>query len=185
MGNTFVLFIVAIITAAVISIGQALYWAYMARQEREQEELLRRLTGGSAEEMQASLLRQQENDATAAALGSLGAKVNLLIIASVSATEKFTDIWDTLLANLFWRLAKLRTSDVLEDLLTAFWPLYGTFDSFRPFCICTSDLLPPFSGVCYPCASSMKLLDLILYFISKFTGCSRTLPPVLFYFGVR
>lgn len=84
MGNTFVLFIVAIITAAVISIGQALYWAYMARQEREQEELLRRLTGGSAEEMQASLLRQQENDATAAALGSFGAKVNLLIIASDS-----------------------------------------------------------------------------------------------------
>lgn len=84
MNNTFMLFFVAIITAAVISIGQALYWAYMARQEREQEELLRRLTGGSAEEMQASILRQQENDATAAALGSLGAKVNLLIVASDS-----------------------------------------------------------------------------------------------------
>jgi tight adherence protein B len=58
----------------VISVTQGLYWAYVARQERQQRELVRRLGGqGSGEAVvQESLFIQQDDDAAAEALGNSG-----------------------------------------------------------------------------------------------------------------
>lgn len=61
---------------AVLAAGQALYWAWVNRREREQEELLRRLGGGGAggadDQPQLALFREQAQDAAASALGRMG-----------------------------------------------------------------------------------------------------------------
>lgn len=84
MPQTVLLMILAVVFTAVLSVVQGLYWAYVARQEREQEELLRRLTGGGGEVIQESLVREQQNDAAAKALGGFGARIQEAIIASDS-----------------------------------------------------------------------------------------------------
>lgn len=84
MPQTALLVILAVVFTAVLSVVQGLYWAYVARQEREQEELLRRLTGGSGDVIQESLVREQQNDAAAKALGGFGAKIQEAITASDS-----------------------------------------------------------------------------------------------------
>ncbi|MEQ1504781.1 MAG: type II secretion system F family protein [Myxococcota bacterium] len=66
--------ILAIVFTAVLATGQGLYWAWVAKREREQEELLRRLGSGSGTEdaAEAALFREQAQDAVASAMGNLG-----------------------------------------------------------------------------------------------------------------
>jgi len=66
--------ILAITFTAVLATGQGLYWAWVAKKEREQEELLRRLGSGSSPEEtpEATLFRDQAQDAVASALGQIG-----------------------------------------------------------------------------------------------------------------
>lgn len=86
MANTALLMVVAVIFTAVLAVVQGLYWAYVARQEREQEELLRRLTGGGGSEIvQESLIREQQNDAAVKALGGFGVKIQEALTASDSS----------------------------------------------------------------------------------------------------
>ncbi|MCB9684457.1 MAG: type II secretion system F family protein [Alphaproteobacteria bacterium] len=71
--------ILAIVFTAVLATGQGLYWAWVARREREQEELLRRLGSGTGPAATddtgeiASLFREQAVDTVAGSLGSIGA----------------------------------------------------------------------------------------------------------------
>lgn len=64
----------AIVFTAVLATGQGLYWAWVAKREREQEELLRRLGSGSGSDDPAelALFREQAQDAVATALGQVG-----------------------------------------------------------------------------------------------------------------
>ncbi|MEZ4241040.1 MAG: type II secretion system F family protein [Myxococcota bacterium] len=63
----------AIVFTAVLATGQGLYWAWVAKREREQEELLRRLGSGTGpEEVEQALFRDQAQDAVATALGQVG-----------------------------------------------------------------------------------------------------------------
>ena len=63
----------AVVFTAVLATGQGLYWAWIAKRDREQEELLRRLgSGGGPEEEDMSLFREQGKDAVASALGDIG-----------------------------------------------------------------------------------------------------------------
>jgi tight adherence protein B len=68
-----VVLMLSIVFTAVLATGQGLYWAWVAKREREQEELLRRLgSGGTTEEAEMALFRDQAQDAVATALGSVG-----------------------------------------------------------------------------------------------------------------
>ncbi|MFT4626714.1 MAG: hypothetical protein ACI8PZ_005392, partial [Myxococcota bacterium] len=68
-----VVIVLAVVFTSVISVTQGLYWAWVARQERQQQELVRRLGGqGSDQGLQESIFIQEEDDAAAAALGSAG-----------------------------------------------------------------------------------------------------------------
>ncbi|MEN0064464.1 MAG: type II secretion system F family protein [Myxococcota bacterium] len=67
--------VLAIVFTAVLAMGQGLYWAWVAKREREQEELLRRLgsgTGYDEEENELSLFRDQAVDQVAGSLGNIG-----------------------------------------------------------------------------------------------------------------
>jgi tight adherence protein B len=66
--------VLAITFTAVLATGQGLYWAWVAKREREQEELLRRLGSGTGPEEtpEATLFRDQAQDAVANALGAIG-----------------------------------------------------------------------------------------------------------------
>lgn len=65
--------ILAIVFTTVLATAQGLYWAWIAKREREQEELLRRLGSGTAEESpEATLFREQAHDAVASSLGQIG-----------------------------------------------------------------------------------------------------------------
>ncbi|NCG22398.1 MAG: hypothetical protein GWP91_25560 [Rhodobacterales bacterium] len=87
MPNMMMSISMAVVFTAVLSIVQGLYWAYVARQERETQEKLRRLTGGAHEVMEATLIKEQEEQAAAKALGSFGEKIqNRLLAADSSST---------------------------------------------------------------------------------------------------
>ncbi len=68
--------ILGIVFTAVLATGQGLYWAWVARREREQEELLRRLGSGGGvsteEQAEVALFRDQAADTVASSLGSIG-----------------------------------------------------------------------------------------------------------------
>jgi tight adherence protein B len=65
--------ILAIVFTTVLATGQGLYWAWVAKREREQEELLRRLgSGGPEDSPEATLFRDQAQDAVATSLGQIG-----------------------------------------------------------------------------------------------------------------
>ncbi|MEQ1564975.1 MAG: type II secretion system F family protein [Myxococcota bacterium] len=76
MPNTLLVLILSVVFTAVLATGQGLYWAWVAKKEREQEELLRRLGSGgggpSGDANEAALFRDQAADSVAGALGSLG-----------------------------------------------------------------------------------------------------------------
>lgn len=69
-----IILMLAIVFTAVLATGQGLYWAWVAKREREQEELLRRLGSGSAvdDQAEAALFRDTAQDAVATALGRVG-----------------------------------------------------------------------------------------------------------------
>lgn len=69
-----VVLMLSIVFTAVLATGQGLYWAWVAKREREQEELLRRLGSGSGPEdaVEAALFRDQAQDAVANSLGQIG-----------------------------------------------------------------------------------------------------------------
>jgi len=76
--------ILAFVFVGMMSVVQGLYWAYVARQEKEAEELLRRLTGGGSDAIEESLLREHEDDPTAKALGGFGNKIQQTLVAADS-----------------------------------------------------------------------------------------------------
>lgn len=70
----------AVVFTAVLATVQGLYWAWVAKKDRENEELLRRLgSGGVGEEDDASLFREQTKDAVANALGDIGTSLQQAI----------------------------------------------------------------------------------------------------------
>ncbi len=78
-------FLLGIVFTAVLASGQGLYWAWVSRKEREQEELLRRLgSGGGAteEEAEAALFKDQATDSVAGALGAIGDRLQTTIRAA-------------------------------------------------------------------------------------------------------
>lgn len=79
--------ILAVVFTAVLAVVQGLYWAYVAKIEREHEELRRRLSGGSIEAFEESLFREQAADQAARALGSFGVSVQRIL---ASADSKLT-----------------------------------------------------------------------------------------------
>jgi len=73
----------AVVFTAVLATGQGLYWAWIAKKDRENEELLRRLgSGGVSEEEDGSLFRDQTKDAVATALGDIGQSLQNAITAA-------------------------------------------------------------------------------------------------------
>jgi len=76
-----------VVFTAVMSIVQGAYWAWVAKQEREQEELVRRLSGQSGEAFDESILLNDGPDSTALSLGTFGSKLHQMII---SADSKLT-----------------------------------------------------------------------------------------------
>lgn len=75
--------LMAITFTAVLATGQGLYWAWLAKKDREQEELKRRLgAGGGATEDDVSLFRSIEKDAVANAMGEIGQRMQDAILAA-------------------------------------------------------------------------------------------------------
>jgi len=75
--------LMAIVFTAVLATGQGLYWAWLAKKDREQEELKRRLgAGGGSSEDDVSLFRSIEKDAVANAMGEIGQRMQDTILAA-------------------------------------------------------------------------------------------------------
>ena len=87
MNKAVAVFVMGIVFTAVMSIVQGAYWAWVARKEREQEELVRRLSGQSNDAFDESLLLNDGPDSTALSLGSFGEKLHQML---VSADSKLT-----------------------------------------------------------------------------------------------
>lgn len=81
-------FLLGIVFTTVLAGGQGMYWAWISRKEREQEELLRRLgsgTGASVEEQaEVALFKEQASDSVAGALGAIGERLQTTIRAADS-----------------------------------------------------------------------------------------------------
>ena len=80
--NGLLVIVLAVVFTAVLATGQGLYWAWVAKREREQEELLRRLGSGTAftdEEGELSLFREQAVDQVAGSLGNIGESLSLTL----------------------------------------------------------------------------------------------------------
>lgn len=77
MPASLVILMLAIVFTAVLATGQGLYWAWVAKREREQEELLRRLGSGVAhdDDAEAALFRDTAQDAVASSLGEIGSSL--------------------------------------------------------------------------------------------------------------
>ena len=74
--------ILAVVFTAVLAGAQGLYWAWVAKREREQEELLRRLGSGSStyeDEREIALFREEVSDSVAGSLGNIGEGLQTLI----------------------------------------------------------------------------------------------------------
>ncbi len=86
MTDVVVILLSAIVFTAFLAVGQSVYWAYVARQDREQKELMRRLNLIS-ESMQESLFRERARDSAAAALGKIGAHLQEVIDSADSQIQ--------------------------------------------------------------------------------------------------
>lgn len=75
--------VLSVVFTAVLATGQGLYWAWVAKREREQDELLRRLgSGGSAygiEDEEVALFREEATDQVASALGNVGEGLQVML----------------------------------------------------------------------------------------------------------
>lgn len=76
--QVFILIVMAVVFTVVLAVGQSAYWAYVAKKEREQQELVRRL-GMMSDQQAESLFRQRARDNAAAALGKLGSHLQQTI----------------------------------------------------------------------------------------------------------
>jgi tight adherence protein B len=96
MPNWLIFGIMAVAFTFVLASAQAAYWWYISRQERLQEELLRRIAGGTTEDGRLeSLIRESEGDAAAQALGGLGATMQEYITsadAGITVTNLVTQM---------------------------------------------------------------------------------------------
>jgi tight adherence protein B len=81
-----IVIILAVVFTAVLSVGQGAYWASVAKKEKDERELLRRL-GMLAETGGSQLFRDRTADATAIALGSIGAHLQASLEAADSKTR--------------------------------------------------------------------------------------------------
>lgn len=73
-------FLLGIVFTAVLATVQGIYWAWVARKEREQEDLLRRLGSGGGgagteEDAEIALFRDTAADSVATALGTVGSNL--------------------------------------------------------------------------------------------------------------
>lgn len=83
MPDWLIVVMLAVVFTTVLSVGQGVYWAYIARQERRQAEILRRLGGGAADsDLAESLFRDAGPDA--GAMGSLGRNIASSLVAADS-----------------------------------------------------------------------------------------------------
>jgi tight adherence protein B len=82
-------FIMAIVFTVVMAVGQTFYWAYVARKEREQTEMLRRL-GVISEGASESLFRERPRDAVGLSLGSVGLHLQATIERADSMSKVST-----------------------------------------------------------------------------------------------
>lgn len=86
MPPALLVFLLGIVFTAVLATGQGLYWAWVSRKEKEQEELLRRLGSGGGpggdEEAEVALFKEQAADGVASALGGIGARLQQTIRAA-------------------------------------------------------------------------------------------------------
>lgn len=75
--------VLAVVFTAVLATGQGLYWAWVAKREREQEELLRRLGSGTGafdeDGAEIALFRDQAADQVADSLGQVGEQLRLTL----------------------------------------------------------------------------------------------------------
>ncbi len=74
--------VLAVVFTAVLATGQGLYWAWVAKREREQEELLRRLgsgTGFTDEDGEVALFREQAVDQVGESLGQVGESLQVAL----------------------------------------------------------------------------------------------------------
>jgi tight adherence protein B len=75
----------AVVFTVVLAAGQTMFWAWQAKQEREQKEVIRRLNmQGDVGAMEESLFRDRARDGAAMALGQLGAHLQAQIEAADS-----------------------------------------------------------------------------------------------------
>jgi tight adherence protein B len=78
-----IIVMLAVVFTTVLSVGQGVYWAYIARQERRQAEILRRLGGGASDaEMAETLFRDTGPDV--GGLGTLGRNIATSLVAADS-----------------------------------------------------------------------------------------------------
>jgi tight adherence protein B len=94
-----IVLLLAVVFTVVLAAGQTAYWAYIARQERESKEMLRRLNMMS-ETMAESLFRERARDAAVSALGRLGAHLQETIEAADSQTQVSTLLAQSLIISL-------------------------------------------------------------------------------------
>lgn len=95
MNTTIIVMTMGVVFTAVMSVAQGVYWAWVAKQERVQEELVRRLSGQSNEAFDESILLNEGPDDTATSLGSLGEKLHQMIVsadAKITVTQFITYI---------------------------------------------------------------------------------------------
>ncbi len=81
MANWLLVAIMAVAFTFVLALSQTAYWWYIARQDRLQEELLRRISGGVTDDARLeSLIKETEGDAVSKALGGFGATLQESIV---------------------------------------------------------------------------------------------------------
>lgn len=81
MANWLLVAIMAVAFTFVLALSQTAYWWYIARQDRLQEELLRRISGGVTDDARLeSLIKETEGDAVSKALGGFGARLQEYIV---------------------------------------------------------------------------------------------------------
>jgi tight adherence protein B len=82
VNQAIIIMTMGVVFTALLAIAQGAYWAWVAKQERVQEELVRRLSGQSNEAYDESILLNDEPDNTALSLGSAGEKLHQMIVSA-------------------------------------------------------------------------------------------------------
>jgi tight adherence protein B len=83
--NSIMVIMLAIVSTAVLSVIQGVYWTWMASRDRKRTELLRRLGNTSPEDIAESLFQDDEDDSAAVALGSFGSNIQDILMQAGSS----------------------------------------------------------------------------------------------------